>query len=449
MRISLLLLLYFSIQSLGFGQELDQSTRIDPEWVIDFQSRGFIADDIAIDDWGNIYSTGSFNAELQLNDSFQIRNPNAQYDMIPNTYFLMKHDSSGNLLWVNYAIGKSRSRGVEIDAQGYIYTIGNVFSSRLDFISSNNSISYLEKPRTGASRGIFICKYDSLGNILKSHFHSNNEMEDPQDFKIDRDNNLIIAGNIFYNENNELKRNYLLLKFNANMELVWQRKGNGKGRSHMLGITTDKKGNIYATGGYWDYLKIENDSFLFENEAQKSFISKFNPEGQLLWINTKFNPYSGVGTVLNIDAKNHIILAGSSSSNLMVARFKRNGKLKWWIRADKGSSTYTSKVLIKDKTFFIIGATTKSLFPSTDTKTIYLKPNGGQDFFFTQYNLKGKLLSVHSGGGNISDYGDAAAIYGQNLYFLGHVLGNRTFFKSKVINNKDYTMWISKFQLSK
>lgn len=453
-RIFITFFLSLGICLTGMTQSIpDQSLRTDPSWVIDFQSGGFIPEDIITDRSGNIYTTGSFNMGIVLADSIHIWSTGGRYDGIANTYFLMKHDSTGKLLWFSYGMGKCRSRGVEIDSQGNIYTVGESFSPELNFISSRQETIYVDKPADPASHGLFICKHDSLGNILATRFISNNEREAPQDFKIDHNDQLIIVGNSFYTVENESKRKYFILKLDSNFQPIWQKTGENNGRSHIIALTTDKKGNIYTTGGFFERIKMDDQVLISKTHNQTFFVSKFDPDGKLKWINSRLNLpksqfYPGVGQAIALGPGKKILVSGSIYSNLFVSKLNTRGKTKWSLQTNNGVSTSTSNILINDHTFYIVGKTTRLTFPSTDTNNISMQSKGATDFHIAKYNLKGQLISLHSGGGHLTDYGDAAYIHDQNMYLLGHILGGKTQFQSKSIQKREYTMWIAKFPLS-
>jgi hypothetical protein len=446
--ILLILVLGYSINGITQNTEI----RTDPEWVIDFKSFGFIPNDIISDKSGNLYSTGSYNLEININDSLYLNNPKGKNDGIANTYFLMKHDSSGKLLWISYGLGKSRSRGVEIDSDGNIYTVGYVFSPKLEIISSGSDTVALQKPNNLSASGIFICKYDSLGNVLATQFFSNNENEAPQSFKIDINDNLIIGGNSFYKVDNESKRKYLLLKFDSNLNLIWQKNGKNEGRSHIMAITTDPKGNIYATGGFFGSIVLDQNILKPKDQNQIAFITKISTHGKVKWFNPSFNQkksiyYYGVGQAITCDKKGRIFLTGAIHSTLFICRFNTQGKLRWLVQTQKGAGINAREILLGRKGIYVVGKGMRGTFKSTGTRSISFQSKGATDFFIAKYNFKGELETLNTGGGSLTDYADAAVLNNQSIYMLGHILGGRTQFKDIQISNRNYTMWISKFQL--
>ncbi|MFO7656773.1 MAG: hypothetical protein R6W78_06875, partial [Bacteroidales bacterium] len=92
------------------------NVRMDPEWVQTYEAGGFSwAYDILADVYGNTYSTGYFSRYLKLDDEKSIEPTTKCSARCPDTYFLMKHDPLGNLLWVRYGNGNSRPARLALD----------------------------------------------------------------------------------------------------------------------------------------------------------------------------------------------------------------------------------------------------------------------------------------------------------------------------------------------
>ena len=134
------------------------------------------AKSIAVDSWGNVYVTGSFDGSLYV-DSKKVFDPFWGYAST-NT-FLFKFDTHGALVWAknietgNYTGGNS----IAVDNAGDIYLYGD-FNKTADFdpgpenyfLTMDDSIYY---------RHSFVAKFDSSGNFkwvkqfsMKSSDHS-------------------------------------------------------------------------------------------------------------------------------------------------------------------------------------------------------------------------------------------------------------------------------------
>jgi len=162
---------------------LSEEIRVEPDWVESFASNNFIPSDIETDSSGNIYTSGTFNRILINKKNEQLsRITNNSSSNQANSYFLIKHNHKGELLWIRTASGKSRTYEIELDAYGNIYTIGEVFSKEITFNSLDSLFVSLDKPNTISSRGIFICKYSPKGKIIATKFFSQDNREVPKDF---------------------------------------------------------------------------------------------------------------------------------------------------------------------------------------------------------------------------------------------------------------------------
>ncbi len=129
--------------------------------VIWAKSAGGTASDrgnaISLDEFGNIYVTGSFQG------------PNITFGSYTLTYsgnganiFTVKYDSSGTALWAKSAVSNNSVIGycVNADRVGDIYVTGSCGVSQINF----GSLSLI--PSSNTTDGMFIVKYDSNGNAL-------------------------------------------------------------------------------------------------------------------------------------------------------------------------------------------------------------------------------------------------------------------------------------------
>ncbi len=99
------------------------------EWAISLGNTGFDqGNSITIDTYGNIYTTGSFQATVDFDAGAGISILTAGYYSL----FISKSDSMGNLLWAK-SIGDSGNsvigRSVVLDAMGNIYLAGNFYQT--------------------------------------------------------------------------------------------------------------------------------------------------------------------------------------------------------------------------------------------------------------------------------------------------------------------------------
>jgi hypothetical protein len=117
---------------------------------------------IVLDNGGNIYITGSYTSTNILFGATTLTNIG---DLLINSLFLAKLDSTGNPLWAKAVHGDNQktSAGVAVDFAGNSYIAGYFQSSNLFFdtitLTNTESGGYIDDD-------IFIAKYDTMGNLL-------------------------------------------------------------------------------------------------------------------------------------------------------------------------------------------------------------------------------------------------------------------------------------------
>ncbi len=119
---------------------------------------------------------------------------------------------------------------------------------------------------------------------------------------IDKEGNLIVGGKtswypvfdtVHVNGVNWLNPNFFLAKYNSCGELLWVRVGGGDGVDIIEGLDVDEEGNIY-TQGYLEstgnpvYIHTPNKDTTYNSASAKQF-SKFDRDGNLLYLNTNVN----------------------------------------------------------------------------------------------------------------------------------------------------------------
>jgi Ca2+-binding RTX toxin-like protein len=115
---------------------------------------------IAVDDLGNVYTTGSFSGTVDFDPgvgSFDLTSAGS------NDIFVSKLDSAGNFAWAKAMGGTSieDGRGIAVDGLGTIYTTG-YFQGTADFDPGVGSFNLT----SAGSSDIFVSKLNSAGNFV-------------------------------------------------------------------------------------------------------------------------------------------------------------------------------------------------------------------------------------------------------------------------------------------
>jgi len=134
-----------------------------PVWAKKATGSGFTGENgqgISTDANGNIYVTGQFpGATMVFGNSTLL---NVYSGSGGNEIYLVKYDTSGNVLWAQGAgsSGINASNRVSTDAAGNACVTGNFSSSSITF--GNNTLS----STGGYPGGVFVVKYDASGNVV-------------------------------------------------------------------------------------------------------------------------------------------------------------------------------------------------------------------------------------------------------------------------------------------
>ncbi len=440
-----------------FAQEyLDiesNNIRIDPEWSKTYASGENIwAYDVKSDIYGNIYSTGYFHRSLKIGGKYIAQSTECSR-RCPDTYFLMKHDINGKLLWIRYANGNSRPSKIVIDKQGDIFVAGSVFSKALVFTSIGTTTVKLDKPND-FKRGIFIAKYDPSGRIIKTHFFTEGNNEHASDFVIDNKGNIYIAGGYqfeSYDKPSLIQVASLLMKFNPQFEFMWKQVGDTIGRSNISSIFIDEKANIYLTASFTSNIRFWKTEFLNSNIKGSSILAKFNEKGKLLWAIDSIGKIGlGSGQGIVGDKKENVYVSVGSLGGFSIMKINKSGKLQWINRITGKISNNNQKMIIDDKdNVYLCGEGYGAVFGTQNSELFSYKSIGSTDFYIAKYNSKGECIWLKAGGGKGTDYCKSISLYKNDLFAFGWFSSDMSFNKTVLKNDRGDAFWLAKFDLNK
>ncbi|MFX1500449.1 MAG: hypothetical protein ACFFDH_05725 [Promethearchaeota archaeon] len=307
-------------------------------------SDGEIGDEIRLDGSGNILITG----ETQ---SYGAGN----YDV-----FLLKYDSDGNLLW-NITWGGSESEygnGIEIDSLENILTIGSTMSYGagyndvflLKYNSSGNLLwnktwggSGLDEGNgividgsgniliTGATQSYgagatdtLLLKYDSDGNLLWYKTWGGFGYECGFGIAVDGSGNILITGSTSsYGAGED---NTFILKYDSDGNLLWYKIWGGNDNDCGDGITLDSSGNAFITGGSRSY----------GAENYNVFLLKYDSNGNKLWNTTWGGSKYDYGYGIILNGSGNVLITGSTSSygaganDVLILKYDSDGNQLWY-----------------------------------------------------------------------------------------------------------------------
>ena len=262
---------------------------------------------ITVDINGNIYVTGYYYSSTITFDTITLFNNGGNL-----AFFLVKYNSSGNVLWARGGDGSHNSYGNDItsDTYGNIYLTGG-------FIDTISFDSY-----TLLNGGAFITKYNSLGQVLWSNGGQINGNAG-QSITTDVFGNVYMTGyfwpsiifdtdTLYSNGSNDI----FLIKYNSSGNIIWIRSAGGTQNDRSLSISTDRSGNIYNSGYFTSPSIIFGNDTLVNTSLYDTYLTKFDSSGNVLFAKTFGGTSTNIGWNLVVDSLGKIYLMGEYSSSI-------------------------------------------------------------------------------------------------------------------------------------
>lgn len=260
---------------------------------------------VSADGLGNVYTSG--------------------YTVVPRSRgdaFVGKYDSGGNLLWTDY-LGTSRdtrSRAVSADRLGHVYISGYTQDS-------------LGGPNAGGYDA-FVSKYDSEGNVLWIRQFGTGVSDEATGVSADGLGNVYVSGFTFGSLGgpNAGFEDAFVSKYDSAGNLLWTRQFGTMSRDSSLGVSADALGNAYVSGRIDGY-QAGRDYWW----AYKAFVSKYNPEGNLLWTHELSTGVSDESSGVSVDGLGSVYVCGTTTdwpgapykNDALVSKCDSEGILLW------------------------------------------------------------------------------------------------------------------------
>lgn len=431
------LLLYSSLlvinSSLSFGQNWN--------WGEENSGNGYLlhASPVATDKNGNAYITGS-NENTTVFGAYSLTGVNY-------SSYLVKYNSSGTVIWANQIIdntgGKSYGNAVATDKAGNIYISGNFWGN-----AQAGTFSLSDNDGTTDD---YLIKYNANGTVLwakQSISSPTNSYASPSSVATDKDGNVYLCGNSFgtvsFGSFTLTNGGIFLVKYDSNGVVLWAKQSEstsaesgGDGNS----VTTDKNGNVYITGCFFDTLSFGSTSLIdsYGGYQFSGFIAKYSSTGNVLWAkqtaNTTINGYCTANAIIT-DNENSIYITGSFYDSvefgstilynisypysMFLAKYDTNGNTIW---AKQSTTAWFGTGLACDAYNHVYMAGQCYVFYSNDTLTfnnytLYANASTEYASYIMKIDTSGQVLcgSILNNVGGVSDSGTGVACDSSGTY---------------------------------
>lgn len=278
---------------------------------------------------GNIILAGTFSDTIDFDpgpDRMELKSVE-KGDM-----FFAKYSPDGGLIWVKQ-IGSGTVNGLVVNETGEIFLAGK-FNDTLDLdpdlLRKDEVIS---NPDNDA---VFIARYSSEGNLIWGAAIQGEDDVRGGELAIDKHNDLYIAGRFngrtdFDPALNSLSidpeglSNGFLLKYDFNQgdsaSLVWLQQIPSPVSSSIEHIAIDQHDNLHAYGrfeGQTDFDPSDQVHILQPNKSEATFLSKYNAEGELLWVNQLEAMHAPFPGGLTVDSLGQVYIGGVFTDSLVA-----------------------------------------------------------------------------------------------------------------------------------
>ncbi|CAN5227524.1 hypothetical protein BH09BAC5_BH09BAC5_01390 [soil metagenome] len=400
---------------------------------------------IATDSIGNSYITGSFSSPSVTFGSITLTNDSSIADI-----FVVKYDSSGNVVWAKTNGGISVSVGVDIsiDEQGNSYVLG-LFTSPTARFGTNTLTN-----TNNSSRDIFIAKYDPLGNVVWAKSFGGISYEIGVSISLDGRGNLFIVGNfsspeiifgldtLVNTDSSGNSEDIFIARLDTSGSMQWAKKVGGLGEQNCASINADIFGNAFITGRFWRAsMNLENIVFTNADTTGNTsdiFIAKYDSIGNLRWAKSaggKLAEFCGGGqsdatgnfyfTGLCNDTITFgsVLLINSDSSGIstFLAKCDSSGNFIWARAAGGNSNNYGENICVDAKGNSYVSGYFSGSSVTFQNDTLF--NINGEDIFVVKYDSTGNVIWGKSGGGSSNNASSSSGIdidsYG-NPYLTGN-----------------------------
>ncbi len=310
----------FNLSSAGsadiFILKLDPSGNF--EWA---KQMGGTGDDrsnsIAVDDNGNVYTTGYFTGTADFDPGAGLFNLSTAGN---DDVFIAKLDASGDFLWAKQVAGTADDRGnsVAVDANGNVYTTGR-FEGTVDFDPGAGTFNL----SSAGTHDVFISKLDPSGNFEWAKQMGGTADDRSFSIAVDNSGNVYTTG--YFNETadfdpgsgtfnltSSVGSDIFVSKLDSSGDFVWAKQMEGTSNNTGFSIALDANSNVYITGSFQGTVDFDPGTGTFNLNAASIdiFISKLDASGDFAWAQRMGGVDSDEGLSIAVDDSGNVYTTG-------------------------------------------------------------------------------------------------------------------------------------------
>lgn len=266
------------------------------------------ATDIAIDQIGNIYVSGSFSGSVDFDPGAGTLSAG-----LSSGGFLWKLDSNGNVIWVK-AFAQAAINSIGLASNGDICYSG-FFSGTTDFDPGIGTYN-ITAPN---SNEIYLAKISAAGSFLWAFSLGEPMFFDNHDLAIDNNDNIILTGNLLGTLDFDPSGTYMLTsngfgafisKYSPSGSFIWAYTYDNL---TITSLAVDPSNNIYYGGHFQTTVDIDPGLAVYNLTATTYFdvfVAKLSSSGNFLWAQKEGGVSSELGGPVATDNSGNVYITG-------------------------------------------------------------------------------------------------------------------------------------------
>ncbi len=272
---------------------------------------------IAIDTFGNVYTTGCFNGTVDFDPGAGI------YELTARgltDIFISKLDNFGNFVWARNIGYNEWNQGNSLvcDYAGNVYVTG-FFSGTIDFNTDTVETFYLS---SNGGYDIFVLKLDKAGKFKWAHSMGGVLWDESHSVDIDARGNIYLTGRFssivdfdpdsteVYTLSSSGSFDIFILKLDSLGNFVWAKNIGGNSEDTGYSLKLDTLGNIYSTGFYSGAVDFDPGFQEFELSIGGCYFLKLDSNGTFIWAAGIGGNADDHGNSINIDSDGNVYSTG-------------------------------------------------------------------------------------------------------------------------------------------
>lgn len=277
--------------------------------------------DVAVDDSGNVYTTGFFTGTVDFDPgvgTFNMSTPST----VHGDAYILKLDNAGNFVWAVEFGDIQSDRGISlcIDTAGYICSTG-IYSGTVDFDPGIGVYNLLTI--TGVDH-IYISKLSASGNFIWAKSFGAGWNQGGASISVDNFGNVYTAGVFWgigdfdpgaatYYFTSFGYSDIFISKLNPSGDFVWAKQFGDTLYDSAQSIAIDSLGNVLTTGTFYGTVDFDPGTITYNlNSIGETdvFVSKLDSSGNFIWAKQFGDTISEGGFAIALDDTGNVFTTG-------------------------------------------------------------------------------------------------------------------------------------------